>query len=738
MKKVFCRSAWILCSIPLLTAATHHRPTAQVVTPATITNPSFETPYNTVLDDNGQVTGAVANGWQNNGGYGDVTAVYSQNTANPHSGTSCQEIALSAIRSGELQMYQPAAFKGGNIYTVSVWLRGEAGATAELFLQGGAPNYAQLASISMPLTGSWQQFSTQGYVATDVSSGAIMVAMSSPGTIYIDDIAVSYTPGTLQPSPNLGPISPTFFGMHVANYSENVFRNGGMEPPFRSAGVSPNSISGNIAYNWIDNSSWANVAVTYSQDVNNPHHGKSAQQISVQSVTSGQVQLTQPTYVIPGVTYTMTAWVRGQAGLNAYMQINNQDSPYNNYASTPLSTLTSQWQQFSVTGQVNDSGKIQLMFVVAGPGTLSIDDVTFTTSTGSLFTGGGQWPQKPFGTLRLWDSDTTWSILEPQKGVWNFQNLDRWVSLGIDQDIILTLGQSPTWASSSPATPSYYGAGAPAPPTNIQDWTDYVTAVARRYQGRIRFYEVWNEPNDPNYYAGTVAQLVQLTQAARQALKSVDPQNVLISPPAYSPGYLDMFLGAGAAPYIDVIGYHAYATPPEDTGRQLGNVRLVMAKYGLQNMPLWDTEAASGDTTTTPDTTAAAYLVRKYLTDLAYGAGRLDWYTWGPATSFCVGTEMTDARLLTSAGTAYGVLHGWLQGASLTQAAVDAAGDWQIGLTLSSGKKGLIVWNPNANTTFTIPSTITVSQQQDIFGNLSAFAGATFPVTASPVLLIGN
>ena len=34
-----------------------------------------------------------------------------------------------------------------------------------------------------------------------------------------------------------------------------------------------------------------------------------------------------------------------------------------------------------------------------------------------------------------------------------------------------------------------------APPDNAQDFADFVTAVVDRYQGRVRYYQLWNEPN---------------------------------------------------------------------------------------------------------------------------------------------------------------------------------------------------------------------------------------------------
>jgi hypothetical protein len=397
------------------------------------------------------------------------------------------------------------------------------------------------------------------------------------------------------------------------------------------------------------------------------------------------------------------------------------------------------------------------------------------------------WPATRFGTLRLWDSGTSWTSLEPLKGVWNWQPLDIWVAAAEQHrvpDILLTLGQTPAWASSNPDIVNYVGAGAPAPPADIQDWRDYITAVAQRYKGRIRYYEIWNEPNDNTYYTGTVAELAQLTAEAYTILKAVDPGNTVLSPAAYAPGYLDQLLQAGIASYVDIIAYHFYETPPEATAAANANVRMVMAAHGVGAIPLWDTEGASGDTTV-PEDLAAAYLVRKYLVDLAFGSIRFDWYAWGKATTFCVGTEENDPRVLTEAGRAFGILLSWLQGASLTSASIDASGTWQIGLSWSpgasltapsidapidasgkrqlglnwprgasltatpidvsglrqigpprvAGSRGLIVWNPTATVPFAIPGALPSVTQYDIFGNVTPVAASSVNVGASPVLL---
>ncbi len=726
----------------LLFAALFADGAAYADTPVALANPGMEPPYNAVYEDNGAISGSLANGWQENSTWASPTVAYSEDTNNPHGGLASQKAVVTSVGTGQVQFVQNIEVYAGNIYTASVWLRGTPGSQASLEIQQANSPYATYIQSSVTLTADWQQLTATGYITAN-ENALLMVAIPVPGTVWADDVALSFAPGTFAPAPRTGPIPTSFFGMHVENFLQSQLLDSGFEPPYVSAGVN-NSISGNTAVNWSDNSSWGvpNPTVTYSEDTGNPHSGTASQKVSVQTVPSGDaVQLVQSITVIPGQTYTFSAWLRGDAGMKVNLVLQDANTPYTHYGGQTQVTLSGAWQQFAISGQVNDTGSILLMFQATQPGTFWVDDAQFTDASGAPVSGGVPWPTAKFGTLRLWDTGTSWTSLEPQQGVWNWQPLDIWVAAAEQhgvEDILLTLGQTPPWASTSPDDVNYIGAGAPAPPTDNQYWRDYITAVAQRYKGRIRYYEIWNEPNDPTYYTGTVAELAELTAEAYSIIKSVDPGNTVLSPAAYVPGYLDQLLKAGIAQNVDMIAYHFYETPPEAAAAAIANVDLVMAANGVSAMPLWATEGASGDNTIAPESLAAAYLVRKYLVHLAFGSIRFDWYAWGKATTFCVGTEENDPRVLTEAGTAFGILMSWLRGASVTGASIDAAKTWQIGLTLPGGNHGLIVWNPTSTVPFAIPSTLHSVSQHDIFGNVSLVEGNTVTIGDSPVLLMSH
>lgn len=263
------------------------------------------------------------------------------------------------------------------------------------------------------------------------------------------------------------------------------------------------------------------------------------------------------------------------------------------------------------------------------------------------------WPSVPFGSWRLWDAYTNWPQLEPRPGQWDFTRLDRLVAEAQQHGVkpLLVLAHSPAWASARPAEASAYRHGVAAEPARLADWSNYVRTVGERYKGRIREYQVWNEPSDKGHYTGTVDNLVQLTCEAQRILKAIDPGILVVSPGSSGPGrhikYLDSFLAAGGAACIDVVAHHFYVPRfgPEAMVPMIREVRQVMARRGVGKLPLWNTESGwwIANTDGTPDhdmvakggwrkldadREAGAVIQRAFLLARAEGVERFYWYAW--------------------------------------------------------------------------------------------------------------
>lgn len=368
------------------------------------------------------------------------------------------------------------------------------------------------------------------------------------------------------------------------------------------------------------------------------------------------------------------------------------------------------------------------------------------------------WPADGFGSWRLWDAHVNWADLEPRRGEWRFDALDRYVDLARQRnvEILLPLGMSPSWASARPGEASSYGAGATAEPTDLQHWRDYVTTVARRYQGRVRHYEIWNEPNVKSlksFYTGSVASMVELAREAFTALKAIDPAIVVVSPAVTRRGgipWLEEYLRGGGAEYADVIGFHFYVAPaaPEAMVPLVREVQRVLRRHGV-NKPLWNTESgwkiesrqASVATRNkqglysrvTGEEEAAAFVARSYVLSWSLGVGRLYWYAWD---NYLMGLVEPDARTVKPAGRAYEGVQRWLSGAEIRRCEVDQGQTWGCHITRGSGYEAWIVWNPEKRMELAIPDAWKIRRVRELAGGeRMVAAGERVAISPLPIML---
>ena len=136
--------------------------------------------------------------------------------------------------------------------------------------------------------------------------------------------------------------------------------------------------------------------------------------------------------------------------------------------------------------------------------------------------------------------------------------------------------------------------------TDISEWDKFITALVTRYKGKL-IYELWNEPEDKNSWTGSVGDMVILTSHMYNIIRSIDPGALIIAPSG-SATYMDLYYAAGGVRTVDVVSVHGYPDPrSNDVAETIGGflsvpMKAVMAKYGLSQKPLWDTEGSWGNT----------------------------------------------------------------------------------------------------------------------------------------------
>ena len=361
------------------------------------------------------------------------------------------------------------------------------------------------------------------------------------------------------------------------------------------------------------------------------------------------------------------------------------------------------------------------------------------------------WPAVSIGTWRLFSSYVSWPDLEPNKGQWYFDKLDSHVSIAQanNVEILLTLGLSPTWASARPAEPSAYKPGYAAEPANIEDWKNYVQTVATRYKGRIRYYEIWNEPNEPIFFSGTVDQMVTLAREAYAILKEIDPEVTVVSPSATPGGVVDLgtpwlekYLMKGGAAYADIIGYHFYVTPnqPESMLPLISKVKILMAKYGVGSKQLWNTEAGwANPKSFSSNAEADGYVARSYILNWAAGVNRFYWYAWDDRDWLTLFMTEADFKTLTTSAIAYAQVQQWLIGARMVACGQNTQGAWIANIVRDGGYSGWIVWNQTQSLNIDIPQSWNVERMKDLRGNTTDLTGVNqVAIGMAPILLEGT
>jgi hypothetical protein len=359
------------------------------------------------------------------------------------------------------------------------------------------------------------------------------------------------------------------------------------------------------------------------------------------------------------------------------------------------------------------------------------------------------WPAVPIGSWRLWDAQVTWPQIEPRKGQWNFQLLDRYVSLAEEHEteVLLPLGLTPQWASKRPLEASVYHPGYAAEPGDNSDWQIYVTAVVTRYKGRIRAYEIWNEPNNRGFWTGDTEQMVVLTREAWEIIHRIDPSAYVVSPGATTSSgvaWLTQFLNLGGGKYVDVIAFHFYVSPqpPEAMVPLIEQVRQVMRETGVAGKPLWNTESGWQAPKPFPSAQLAAdYLARAYVLNWAAGVSRFYWYAWDNHNWVSIQTTDSDDRTLTPSGRAYGIIQGWLAEAELNSCEENADHVWECRLT-RNGVPVWILWNPVQTTaerrTFLFPQAWNDKSVTPLLGETKALNGPEIEVSQAPELVTSS
>ncbi|MBI6546486.1 MAG: hypothetical protein HY692_06805 [Cyanobacteria bacterium NC_groundwater_1444_Ag_S-0.65um_54_12] len=378
-----------------------------------------------------------------------------------------------------------------------------------------------------------------------------------------------------------------------------------------------------------------------------------------------------------------------------------------------------------------------------------------------LYSSDIPWPTVAFSSNRLWGRFTSWARINTAEGVYDWKLIDSLSDLAQDNniDLLYTFGATPQWASSEPTSgpdePGGFGQGSTAPPRDMRYWDDFVRAIVTHNKergGRIKYWEIWNEWNLPEFWAGDTATIVAMAQHAYQIIKSID-SNALVLAPDVAPtdpagnfdnlvaDYINRFLAAGGGNYADVITFHGYRQNPENIVSLVNEIRKVMVVNGQSAKPLWDTEGSWGTGAYLPDLDMqAAFVARYYLLHWSMGVERFYWYQWvgaNPDPQKGWGTLWSSIRGgIQKSGIAYREVYKWLVGATMTSnCAVQSDGTtWICSLSRPGDYEAQAIWNTASNVPTQVSSQFRQYRNLD-GGKVAIQSGDSIIIGIKPILL---
>lgn len=188
-----------------------------------------------------------------------------------------------------------------------------------------------------------------------------------------------------------------------------------------------------------------------------------------------------------------------------------------------------------------------------------------------------------------------WPLIEPGRGVYDWSRADYIVhavsAAGIQLQPILVF--TPPWASAN---------GSPVATPSVADWSSFVSAIAARYKGTVKYWEMWNEPNYgfngggylwPGSQQDYVTNILCAGYRAAHGANSA-AQVLLGGPSSPDAGWFNNIYSYGGGNCFDIMAFHDYGNPVADSFMVEG----VLKAHGQGNKPIWVGEYGTQENTT--------------------------------------------------------------------------------------------------------------------------------------------
>ena len=185
-------------------------------------------------------------------------------------------------------------------------------------------------------------------------------------------------------------------------------------------------------------------------------------------------------------------------------------------------------------------------------------------------------------------------------------------------------------------------------------WEEFTAAAVKHYRGRIRYWEILNEPpffwwypspegvrwpaSNPPMQRAPIAKYAAILRTASRVIRELDPESKIVVGSGFPDGCLLRSLyELGCGDCFDIASVHYLNfRHPTDFARGHGVLRGIMKQYGDAGKELWDTETGShgaviGHAVQTPDEYEGLHNIYRHCIAYESGLERYFWFNTAPA-----------------------------------------------------------------------------------------------------------
>ncbi len=222
-----------------------------------------------------------------------------------------------------------------------------------------------------------------------------------------------------------------------------------------------------------------------------------------------------------------------------------------------------------------------------------------------------------------------WDVLAAERGAARWSYSDAYLRAAQAHGIQLLgyfLGYDKRWTRGLPLS---------------DDFARLVGDVVERYRGSVQHWELWNEPEEPTFFRGSVEDYLALHEGGAAAVRQADAAarvHMAGSGHWRAGQFVDRFLQLGGGRATDIANLHPYAfpqPPEEEFRRRIQQSQRLLQQHRL-NRPLWITEMCWP---THPDFSPghywvseeeqAQFLARAAVLAVAEGVEKIFWFGLG-------------------------------------------------------------------------------------------------------------